>query len=1247
MDQDSENRVLAAGRYRSAKNARTGSSQVSNVGAIESMPSNVLLSGYTFPSGTNKCIGTCQDVKNTAIIYCFYNSNGNHRIIRWYANSNTFENILPTAWTVSVLGWTANTRLWNIRIVETGTNQLMFFHDVQGIPRRISLNIPQQPTINPRGTGAYTLSEDDISVIRKPPFKEPTLAYLVDSAYSSNLIKNVFFQFRYRYIYENDEISSWSSFSEISIPPQDGVDYNKIRVTFNSGVKGVVKVELARRIGNGVTQTGTTNPELYIFKTWEKKLNSDNTNYNEDFFNTEVLTPVSLNQSSKVFDQVPLLVGCQEVVQSNQVIYGDVTEGYDNITNGNVAINLTYDRTGIGEFTYTPNGSNNYQFFVGDWELPSVGDFIIVQIGETSFWVEVSVATQADIGAALVILLNVNGINATYSAGTVTTSANFDDNFIRAYWVPQLIFKESELVLWNKTNASQNMTGGYTKIEFNAIQLNGVNKLNLTDFEFYDDVNDCLLQIDISVLCNFSGSATYNAVLLDVDTNAPIYYKQSSALAGTTSPVVLNVNINGTALMGKKIAFAIEKLSGTNFSTTGSTHSFEISIKRYNSNLAQGFKSGAEHSFGIVYFDQYKRQGGVQAITKQYIDFPTQRAYREYFNTVFDDTQGYIPQLDWEIKHLPPSWAYYYSWVYNGSTIKNYAQIIAYVSTPETDVTSTYINLNPKNLFDFGFIYNGFSAGDRIRILTNPGIFWNDKDNPYPLSTVRDRYIEGYILGFSTEAIKVQLNNSEINLSTLDQCLVEIFAVDNSEFFFEQNILEIGNPTASNRFHKGPNQNQDPNNPVTTPAKGNFVGNCYFKFAANYTDSNSVYWYLTESNSITYAVESNYWDKGRPQIETPDQKQLRIKWMYRWGNQLLQDTQVNGMSSFDSGNYGLLSARFGALTGLREVGYTLKMIQELNYNMAFIGRRQLQNADGSTQLVVTDSLIGSVNPSEEMFGCKHPGSILNNGRSVYWVDVINGMVVRESGNGAFPISSYGMSRYWITACKSIQDNSLEVFCGFDNQTESLFITRKKASSLVSADDVHVTISFYDPDDTNEEKGWVSEHSFDKNVSSTFYGVDMYGSVGSVFTSCLLSGIYRHNESTFLNLYGESKSFKVKSVFNPEADLIKIFLSHWVKMNRSLDGAIFTVPASQQNPNGMRTLLKPGNYAIKEAAYYADLKNDGYTKGLYADNNSIFIQQLVSGRPMREQVLECEITASGSSIFVLFDHEISYILSQWT
>jgi hypothetical protein len=103
--------------------------------------------------------------------------------------------------------------------------------------------------------------------------------------------------------------------------------------------------------------------------------------------------------------------------------------------------------------------------------------------------------------------------------------------------------------------------------------------------------------------------------------------------------------------------------------------------------------------------------------------------------------------------------------------------------------------------------------------------------------------------------------------------------------------------------------------------------------------------------------------------------------------------------------------------------------------------------------------------------------------------------------------------------------------------------------------------------------------------------------------------------------------------------MKVFLAHAVHVNTSFDQTIITIPPSQNYPNGMRSILKEGNYKMREGAYYAEIKKDGYTKGFTADDTVQFINGLINGRPMRGRFVEVEIIYQGNDIFVLFSHEV--------
>lgn len=1312
LNTDKEQRTLDQGEFRAALHARIGTSSQGNVNAVEPIQSNIIrTSGLTF-TGVNKCIGTCQDVKNNAIIYCIWNSAGQHRIIRYTASTQTVEDLLPLVWNVTVLNWiyiegvpTSQNRLWNLRIVETGNNQLMFFTDGYNQPRRINLQLKER-----RGSGAYTLTENDIAVAKKPPLSI-AWTYVVDSAEPSNFIRNRWFQFRARYIYEDGEISSWSEWSPLTIPPQDGVGYNLINVTLFSGDVTVKKVEVARREGNGVSSTATVNTELYIFATIN---NTTFTTINVPFRNSEVLKPVSRTTSDINFYAVPQKAGCQEIVESNQVVYGDITEGYDNVTiasNKMPILTASFDQTTIKEFVITGMDIN-----VPIGYVPTPNQEVAILIGSATSYTKYSFLSTANTSVnfrneIVAFLDGFSGYTASISAGLINTNIA---NLLKIYSYKYDYLISNPLLEYSK-QVPQTCAGpgGYFPISFELVNYNGVNRISATEFELQGNIfGTVFFDINLQLRANPAVSGNINVLLMDYTIPASpvsIAYR-AVTITDVATFIPVRFSINASSLVGKKLRIAVEPTPIAVAYVDGGVLTLDLETPEY---LKKGAKSGATHKYGIVYYDEYFRQTGVQAISSIYIKSPAQRTYGVPYNftDTGDNQTGYIPQINWAIQHRPPKMAKYYKWVYNESNVSNFCQFIANVKDPSVgaNVGYNFVIITTQSLSLYPFLFKDITEGDVIRIILAKGTDL--------LGLSGAPYIETTVLSVTPTELKIDTSNGLINTQNINGALVEVYVTNQSDFYYEdRNIYSIINPGTDLACHQGQTQNQ--NSSLTVNAEGKFIGTTYFyinnEVLGSGTSPNSTA--FTENANIDNNFESNFWDKGRPQIETPNQKQQRIRWMLRWGGKLFQDTEINNMSAFDSGNYKILSAKYGAIKGLREIGYTMKIIQEVNYSTAYIGRREITNADGSSQLVLTDNLIGQVNDSNYGFGTKYAGSIVVSDNKLYFFDTTKMQVIREAGNAPFPISSYGMANYFREAAKTIVDGGYEIIAGFNKQEQSMYMTwftnifadlsltysaasqttlsplriaiADPVPTLVVGDLIEVnyenltsykavitnilvgvytlnfiegdapilnpitsikygilraseTISFFEPERDGVEPGWVSNHEMNKTISSQVIPIDMYGYIGGIFTTVLNANIYQHNNegSTYLNLFGENKNFKITSVFNLEPDASKVFLAHAVHANITMDKTTLVIPANQNYPNGMKSILVEGNYKLREGAFYADIKKDGYSKGVAAENTAQFITGLINGRPMRGRVVEVEILYQGSDIFVLFSHEV--------
>jgi hypothetical protein len=143
----------------------------------------------------------------------------------------------------------------------------------------------------------------------------------------------------------------------------------------------------------------------------------------------------------------------------------------------------------------------------------------------------------------------------------------------------------------------------------------------------------------------------------------------------------------------------------------------------------QAFKAGATHSFGIVYYDQFNRNGGVQTVSDMYVKWFDNRASE-------NDLYGRANSV-FRVKHNAPPWAVKWAPVYAPiNTIVNkfqYSITAAFTATnlqakPFAGVSSfeevTYLSLRSlegksdsyRESFSADIDYS-FQRGDRVRIV--------------------------------------------------------------------------------------------------------------------------------------------------------------------------------------------------------------------------------------------------------------------------------------------------------------------------------------------------------------------------------------------------------------------------------------------------------------------------------------------------------------------------------------------------
>jgi len=229
------------------------------------------------------------------------------------------------------------------------------------------------------GAGYAQLNQQTIDLIKYPPVYPPTYTYDTDNTFAQNLLNTSMYQFRYRWLYDDNEPSALGKISKI-VNPDDAEYYsynttyglvapppaapvvnvysvgstyytgsnissttnNRIDVVVNTGDSTVRYIEIYVRKNN--------DGKFYKWKTIDKytefygatALYQDDANVTISFFGNENLSVLSDAESAKLFDLVPQVAGCMDVLYKNTLLLGNCTEDYDNLV---VDISLSQTQT--------------------------------------------------------------------------------------------------------------------------------------------------------------------------------------------------------------------------------------------------------------------------------------------------------------------------------------------------------------------------------------------------------------------------------------------------------------------------------------------------------------------------------------------------------------------------------------------------------------------------------------------------------------------------------------------------------------------------------------------------------------------------------------------------------------------------------------------------------------------------------------------------------------------------------------
>jgi hypothetical protein len=328
MDTDTDERDVQNGYCRKAVNMRIGSSDGENRNSVELVKGNEIRR-IDLPEGENTTIGAYEYKRDSVVYYFNHNSLGNHNIVQY----NFLQERSVIVMKSELLNFSEDYLITHVDIVDLDNdNQLIYFVDRLNPPRKFNIG----KAIRTFNTGLVgdkydlPITLDVIDAIKYPPLFPPVSKYFTDAQFDVNYFRNELWQFKARYVYDDNEKSAFSPISKQTISNTAYIQTtnqfnNAIQVIIPSGGKLVKRIEIVARDTEAKDFITIIDKPVSFFE------QSNTGDYIYNFYNDGNYSTVDLRDSIKPFDRLPILAGTQSLIEGNRIVYGDIIEDYDNV----------------------------------------------------------------------------------------------------------------------------------------------------------------------------------------------------------------------------------------------------------------------------------------------------------------------------------------------------------------------------------------------------------------------------------------------------------------------------------------------------------------------------------------------------------------------------------------------------------------------------------------------------------------------------------------------------------------------------------------------------------------------------------------------------------------------------------------------------------------------------------------------------------------------------------------------------
>jgi len=1192
LNSDQEDRMVPNGELRDAVYFRMGTIERATEGTRTSFQGNRMatMESDLLPPGTNTVIGMCKWIEERAFLIYYHNSNGNHTILCFFTDTETFS-----------LVDTSTTYLFDLNkpIIDTdmsgdlnsftdGKDSDQYFDPASTDPLNTGrlFNPPWRINVR-RGISGYP--QNDLRSLEAgiwPPWYGPLVEYGSDPE-SPNFLRNLSFEFIYQFGAADGEWSTFSPLSDMPIPNiqewVQGPNYvnpsndNYIQLTIETGNWRIEKIRIAVRVNNGFFMVCEE-----INKATEGI--ADDTTYQYRFYNNNTLRPLSTDASLYPLNnsKIPQVANRQEYLPyANVLAYGEFTENYPNVemdyTVSHEAIeikNFVPDYANMEILSVAGPGTNvNIQM---DFDSYTRLDVMAGQV----YAIQINVVLP-DLGPILLIYtITQNDIDQAIAThpGNPTLQMQFIMAIIRQAYADQINDVYGGVLVEVVSNIIQstdpvgepfNVTS-FNRSSGNPLKPtreNGMVRSLKTGWRYY-----VAIQYYDRLLRDGTVQKKLEEQILDVP--FPTYESARQAFEDPNSPyyVRLKTTINNLPpIWADSFKVVIRKVR-TGFLQTvvhkvevdpSSVGTYKISYDVYYNN-----EFGAKYSYTPQIGDvvRFVRQnmptdiGAVSPYTQTYIE--TQVVNYDPSGGIGNRPCVWVSQFDLSVLGTVNYTAVGYS-----------SQVMEVYQAPKQEDNSLWYEIYDGVIGDahtenryhkgtFGSFINVDSEGEigDVKVATTVDV--GPAIDPDGIRTI-------ILVNADNETEEFTISSVEYNDSTFQWAIYvdgfftyDFTAANGGRFKIKQDQIVVDGVS-------------------TTPAIiisnwGDIYVRQIIADTAFLGGSNQHAYYVIEDMSRSSFYPSNFYPFGRPAIENPENKRYVFKADVIHSGVYSDQTNRNSLDDFNGlDNRYKLNESNGAIQRMVASEKTLHVIQEACTTPIYNGTYSVAGDGEVAQPAFKDAIFGAKG-REVPFGTIHPRTVQLAGNVIYLYDYHRATWAKLTDGGHASINkgqyTYATKAYEIT--RSILDNIVgnETMFSYIDELNKEYVTLLK----IGLETIGYAFNY-------EKQGW-SHRLVDHPMT---WGENLF----SYLISSNGTDIYIENSGEELEFYGSQKTPEFTFEYNAQGNLLKRPLGIGLKTDQLWRVTDIIIPPTVTYPTGMESEIPEGNFQDIEGYLWSSYLSD--------------------------------------------------------